>query len=352
MLPQHPLEIRYVEPFDFTLMKYGLLGVQANAFLAGALDSERAPYWYLYPLLQEWRCQFRREADQTLEAEWLGEWLSLLRVEGATRLRLHTERYAGDRQKYYPGESRDGGVVLSAWKPGRFGDDCLSSWTPVWEVPRARRERPASPGFAFAEGIPGDLVVDLFVRTRELLKGPRWFGAPSAEKVHARLDGLYEKAAAAGYALPELAVDRERRLARLLEALTGSAPEAPYRAMPALPRDECAEELWCLLLDAGALAGQLAQVPARVPQHPYDDENRGLIYPATDPQGRAYAAVSDGLRAVGLGWLQLCYRTWAAATPGQGEDRLRQRAPVDLVYLNVTAGKGEWLHWVKFGTAP
>lgn len=329
----HPLKLTFATPFHYPIGFYGVLGVHANAFLAGAFDDVTAGnHWYDHPRLSR-QMQFRSESTRWLEADWLAEWLALLRIEGADELRIHFERYDCFQQHYVlPHAMGEKGIILSAWKSGLFGRKCISSWSPALESSAARqRHEGARRAYSFPVGIPANASVACVYRTSSILASAPAVPDDAHVNIAERLDNAFARAKRDGYALTNFPDRGAARVQWALEEFAATAPVDHYHPYPLFAVDTNAEAARNLYIDAGLLRAQLGQVPQRTPAYPHDDFNHGPIYPQSDSDGTSYAFIHDALDQAGLEWLALCYRKWAGSPSASPQMRLNQRSPIDLV---------------------
>lgn len=329
----HPLELRLSMNIGYSIEVHGLMGVFANAFLSGAFDGvDAGNQWYDHPCLLR-SMHFRRESMLEREADWPAEWLALLRMEGATQLRLHFQTYKGFQQ-HYAIVSSSGPVapVWSAWGPSLFGLRCLSSWSPSLVPSRSRaRQQKGLNEFSYPLGTPAALVFEEVLRTERLLDDARTCDV-DVTALHVRMDSLYAEGRQVGYVLDDFPAHRSDRLSWALDRLGANAPIDAYHPHPVFPADSRADIVREIYLDMALLQGQLAQLPEFTPRHPYDDFNCGPIYPRSDADGRIYRNLKQGLEKTAQEWLALCYRPWEGATSLAPDQRLNQRIPMDVTY--------------------
>jgi hypothetical protein len=328
--------LQFSMPFGYEVTRFGLLGIHANAFLHGVFDDvDRGCLWYDHAILRN-RYVIRRESDLSLEAEWFGEWLALMRDEGATSLRLHFEDYKRIQQHYvidvreHYSASGPRGMILSAWQPGLFGERCIASWTPVIEDSHARRQlRDRTLPFRSPVGVPAECSVYTMVRTSKTLNGAR---VPSADiaNITAQLDRAFAAGKQAGYVMPELPDAFGARQTYIRDRYPSTAIHDTSDPVPAFFNDPMTEDARHVFVDAGILAGQLAQVPQLTPAHPYDDFNQGPIYASNDRDGAIYKQIDATIRTTGVAWLWLCFRPFTQAATTDPLDRLRLRTPWDI----------------------
>lgn len=349
----HSLQLLFQVPFEYRIRRLGLLGVFTNAFLSKSLDNSSHENWYDHPLLAEWRCEFRRESGLTLAAEWLAEWLVLLRMQGADILRLHFEEYDQIQQLSLDVSGKTPYAVLSAWRKRIFRETCLSSWTRAAEYSLARRMYDNLQGgdFKFSSGsVPGELSSDLFLETTRVLdSAPRVRMDFSGLCAH--LDELFATGKKAGYVMADLPKDSATRV-KFAEAHFAGSENAythKFAPFPCFPNSLQADPMRHVFIDAGILYGQMAQVPERTPLNHHDDENRGPIFPASDSDGKIYDLLFEQLWVLGKSWLQLCYSPWKESSV-PNEECLTLRDPVDIAYLSsfhINMSGKESISWAR-----